>query len=261
MPKIIRNALNTKKIAAFKKPGFYADGEGLYILVKPTGGKWWIYRYRLGDKRRDMGLGAFPDVGLADARRAAGDVRQLLEDGQDPVTKRKVESARVVTEREAMPTFGEFGLQMVSLWGPTFRNAKHLGQWESSVKVSCKKLFDLPINQIDTDLVLSVLRPMWKTTPVTARRVQGRIKRILDAAKVAGHRPRNEENPAAWDGHGRLGRASIASGRAVGCVGQSLCRRDRPDPHGRHPGGCSRSWARNDSNRQALGLCLRWQRL
>jgi integrase len=204
VPKIVRNALNTKKIESLKTPGMHADGEGLYLFVKATGGKSWIFRYQAGGKRREMGLGSFPDVKLADARKAAGENRDAVSSGNDPVSARKAEVERLVVEQTPVPTFGAFGMEMVKLWAPTFRSAKHVGQWETSVKVYCKTIYDTPVDEVDTELVLSVLRPLWSSAPVTARRVQGRIKRILDAAKVSGHRKRGTENPAAWDGHLKL---------------------------------------------------------
>ena len=204
MPKIVRNALNTKKIEGLKKPGMYADGEGLYLFVKPAGGKFWIFRYPSGGKRREMGLGSFPDVKLADARKAAGEHRELVSSGVDPVAVRQEEVEEAATDLVVVPTFGTFGLEMVALWKSTFRSTKHIGQWETTVTFYCKLMFDTPVDAVDTDLVLSVLRPLWTSAPVTARRVQGRIKRILDAAKVSGHRKKDTENPAAWDGHLKL---------------------------------------------------------
>ncbi len=58
-----------------------------------------------------------------------------------------------------------------------------------------------PVDEIDTEAVLGVLQPLWRTTPETASRLRGRIEAVLDAARAKGHIARNEANPARWRGH------------------------------------------------------------
>jgi integrase len=82
---------------------------------------------------------------------------------------------------------------------PSWRNAKHAGQWETTLRQGAAALRRLPVSKITTDDVLSVLKPLWHAKPVTASRLRGRIERVLDAAKAQGLR--GGENPARWRGH------------------------------------------------------------
>jgi integrase len=103
------------------------------------------------------------------------------------------------TQRAQARTFGAFAEEFIAELAKGFRNAKHVAQWKMTMKVYAKRLRPLPIDKIETDDILSTLRPIWLTRPETAKRTQGRIERILDAAKARGLR--TGENPARWRGH------------------------------------------------------------
>ena len=83
--------LSAVKVERLKEPGMYPDGKGLYFRIKPTGSKGWILRYQLDGRRRDMGLGSYPDVSLAEARKKAEEARKARHDGRDPLEARKAE--------------------------------------------------------------------------------------------------------------------------------------------------------------------------
>ena len=88
MPKKV-NRLSTVKVASTKKPGFYADGDGLYLQVTDSGSRSWVFRFKTGGRTRDMGLGSLNTVGLAEARGIAAECRRQRLQGIDPIEARK----------------------------------------------------------------------------------------------------------------------------------------------------------------------------
>jgi integrase len=144
-----------------------------------------------------MGLGPFGagtgQVTLAAAREKADEIRAILGRGGDPFTDL---SSRRATSR----TFGAFADEWIEKMEDGWRNEKHRAQWRMTLgDTYCTSLRKRPIADVTTDDVLKVLRPVWRTKAETARRIRGRIERVLDAAKAAGER--TGENPARWRGH------------------------------------------------------------
>ena len=196
------NRLNPRRVTALTEPGRHADGGNLYLNVTKTGAKSWVFFYRIAGKQREMGLGpAGPGgVSLADAREAAAKARALLAAGIDPLVARKEErtAARVAEARAT--TFGAYADDFVALHEGEFRNPKHVAQWKMTMgDTYCRDLRKLAVEEIATDDVLAVLKPIWNEKRETANRIRQRIERILDAAKVEGKR--SGENPARWKGH------------------------------------------------------------
>jgi len=175
------------------KPGKYGDAstKGLQLVVAPTGARKWVLRFMSQGKAREMGLGAFPEVGLADARERALAARKLVKEGVDPIADRQ-------RDRNP-PTFGELADEVVAEQSKGFRNDKHKAQWAMTLTVYAAPLRDKPVDKVETSDVHAVLRPIWQTKPETASRIRGRIERVLNAAKAKGYR--TGENPAAWRGH------------------------------------------------------------
>jgi integrase len=204
MPKKM-TGLAARRVETLKTPGLYADGHGLYLQVTATGAKTWIFRYvspsgdRAG-KRRDMGLGSTASVTLAEARRKASEAHRLVEQGTDPLAAREAQTAAQALEVAKTVTFRDCATAYIASMRAGWKNAKHGAQWTSTLEAYAYPLIgDLPINGIDTGLVLKVLEPIWTTKTETASRVRGRIESILDYAKVRGYR--SGENPALWKGH------------------------------------------------------------
>lgn len=189
---------------SISKPTVYSAGDGLYLRRRPDGANSWFFASAKGGTRREMGLGAYPRVKLADARAEARRSNTALHEGRDPFAERAL--AKVAKDEEpaaviGVPTFGDFSDTYVSEHAPSFKNAKHRQQWENTLKTLAASLRAIPIDQVGTDDVLAVLKPIWTTTNETASRLRGRIERILDAAAVAGHRDPDRKNPATWNGH------------------------------------------------------------
>ncbi len=179
------------------KPGQHGDGDGLYLIVSPTGARKWIFRFTFAGKVRNMGLGAADVIGLAEARDKASEVRKLVASGKNPIEERR-EAERIA---KGKPTFGAMADAFLEAKESEWRNDKHRAQWKMTLEVYAKPLRVLPVDEIDTEAVLAVLQPIWLEKPETASRLRGRIEAVLDAARAKGHIPRNEANPARWRGH------------------------------------------------------------
>ncbi len=204
------NRLSAAKITRIKEPGMYADGGGLYLQVTSSRdgapAKSWIYRFKLHDRAREMGLGSMTTLGLAGARIAAAECRKLRQAGTDPIEHRAAARAAAKLEAARAITFKEAALDYIRTHRDAWRNAKHAAQWESTLETyAYPKIGALPGQVIDTHHVMSVLqqnqdgKPLWIAKPETASRLRGRIETILDAERALGRR--TGENPARWRGH------------------------------------------------------------
>jgi integrase len=192
--------LNPLAVSRAKRPGLHPDGGGLYLQITRAGVKSWLFRFMLNKKARAMGLGALVAVSLADARGQATACRRQLQEGIDPIEARKTRKAAAQLEAAKALTFRQCAEAYISSHKAGWRNAKHRAQWPSTLESYAYPEFrSLPVQQVDTALVLKVLEPIWTTKPETASRVRGRIESILDWATARGHR--RGENPARWRGH------------------------------------------------------------
>lgn len=184
--------LKPRKVAT-AGPGKYEDGGGLRLVVSPTGAKKWVLRFTIDGKRREMGLGSFPDVGLAEARDKATEHRKQAKEGVDPIEARQ-------TEPEKTPTFTTCAARYIRAHRRGWKNAKHARQWVSTLKTYARReIGKKKVDAITTENILTILSPIWTTKTETAKRVQGRIENILDYA--AAHKYRDPLNPARWRGH------------------------------------------------------------
>jgi integrase len=191
--------LTALKVDKVKQPGMYADGGGLYLRVTPQGTKNWVLRYMLDRRPHWMGLGPFPLYGLQEARARALDARRKRHDGIDPIEARRAERARLRLDAAKAVTFGDVAAAYIASHRAGWRNEKHAAQWEATLNTHSAPLMSLPVQAVDTGLVLKVLEPIWAAKPETASRLRGRIESILDFAKVREYR--DGENPARWRGH------------------------------------------------------------
>jgi integrase len=179
--------LTAASVRALKVPGRYADGNGLYLFVDPSGAKRWIWRGVIAGKRSDLGLGSAQSVRLADARDAAAALRRKARAGENPLAEKR-------RERRTVPTFKDAAKQVHAAHSATFRNAKHKAQWLASLEADVFPVFGArPVNSIDSADVLKALAPIWTTKPETARRLKQRIKVVFDWARASGLR--SGDNP------------------------------------------------------------------
>jgi integrase len=180
--------------------GYYSDGGGLYLQVGATGSKSWVFRYKVGGKLYEMGLGALHTVGLAEARTRARRCREHRLDGLDPLAVRNAARTRAKLDAARAITFATCAERYIAAYRAGWRNAKHRDQWSNTLSAYVEPVFGaLPVQAIDTALVMKAVEPIWTEKPETASRVRGRVEAILDWATARGFR--TGENPARWRGH------------------------------------------------------------
>lgn len=189
-------------VGRIKEPGFHAVGgvAGLHMQVAPGGARTWILRVLIAGKRRDMGLGGFPDVTLADAREKARRARDLVDQGIDPILQRRQAKSLLAAQRAAAKTFRQCAEEYIKAKSPEWTNAKHAQQWINTLETyAFPTIGALLIADIKTANVRAVLEPIWQNKTETATRLRQRIEAILDAATSEGLR--DGPNPARWKGH------------------------------------------------------------
>ena len=178
--------------------GFHAAGgaTGLYLKVSSVNARNWILRAVIGNRRRDMGLGGWPDVSLADARDRARQARRLIELGKDPIHEReKAKEGLRVT-----PSFSECARHTIEAKRPEWKNAKHAAQWKRTLETYAYPVIgNMPVDQVELRDIVQILTPLWTEKTETASRVRSRIEAVLAWAKVSGYR--QGDNPARWKGN------------------------------------------------------------
>lgn len=188
-------------VKALSTEGTHAVGgvPGLNLRVQDGGTRSWVMRYVVEGKRYQMGLGAFPEVGLAEAREKARVVRKLCMDGHHPLKYRKAMASQRAAEQAKLRTFKEAAEAYIDAHGHTWKNSKHRSQWVSTLEnYVYPVLGELLVQDVDQVHVLKVIEPIWRSKNETAARIRGRIELVLDYAKASGFR--EGENPAAWKG-------------------------------------------------------------
>jgi integrase len=193
--------LTEAKIRTLTKIGLHHDGAGLYLQIRPGGARSWIYRFRLNGRTRDMGLGALADVSLVRARDKANAAGALVDEGIDPIEHTRTQAIiPAATKRHLSPTFKEVAESYMADRLKRLRSEVHRRQWRQTLQdYAYPILGKMRVNEIETNDVLAVLRPIWETKCETAARLRGRIERILARATVEGYR--RGANPATWRGH------------------------------------------------------------
>jgi integrase len=195
--------LSARKVATITKPGRYHDGGGLYLQITESGTRSWLFRYSTGTRKTRaahwMGLGPVSIVTLVDARQAAADLRRQRWEGKDPLGERRARQAAVLEAAKAV-TFKTAAALYISSHQPGWRNAEHGRQWKATLEAYAEPVIgSLPVQAVDTALVLKALEPIWATKTETASRVRGRIESVLDWATARSYR--RGDNPARWKGH------------------------------------------------------------
>jgi integrase len=183
-----------------KAKGLYADGGGLYLQVGTSGAKSWLFRFMRHGKAQAMGLGALHAVTLAEARLKAADCRKLLAAGANPLDAKKSEQTQARIAAAKGTTFEACAKAYIEAHKASWRQERHAKQWDQALgKHAYPVIGKLPVQAVDTALVMKVLEPIWQKKTETAKRLRGRIECILDWAKVREYR--QGDNPARWRGH------------------------------------------------------------
>ena len=183
-----------------KKPGLYNDGAGLCLRVTPPSACSWVLRFMIDGKAREMGLGRYPDVSLAEARERAAEARKLKAQGLDPIANRESVRAQGRIEAARSVTFRYCAEAYIAARKDGWKNAKHAAQWMATLETYAMAIIgDLPVQSVDVGMVHRILEPIWTSKTETASRVRGRIESVLDWATVREFR--RGDNPARWKGH------------------------------------------------------------
>jgi integrase len=201
MPKQAK-ALGPLAVKNLTDPGLHFVGEvpGLALQVLPTGARTWILRATVGNRRREMGLGGYPEVSLADARTLARQARQKIRDGIDPIEERRAARAALLAGAANVMTFKGAADAFIATKEVEWKNPKHREQWKATLeRYAYPTLGKLSVADIELSHVIGVLQPIWGKIPETASRLRGRIEAVLDWATVSGYR--TGLNPARWRGH------------------------------------------------------------
>jgi integrase len=189
-------------VSRLTTPGLHFVGgvTGLALQVLQSGGRTWILRATMGGRRRDMGLGGFPDVPLADARAAARSARDQIRAGLDPIEEARAEANARRANQVKNITFKQAALAYVASHEAGWRNAKHAKQWRNTLEAYAYPVVgSVLVRDVDLGHVLAILKPIWAAKTETASRLRGRIEHVLDWA--AAHGQRDGLNPARWKGH------------------------------------------------------------
>lgn len=201
MPKRAKE-LSALAVKHLTLPGFHFVGgvPGLALQVLPTGGRSWVLRVMVGGKRRDMGLGGYPEVKLAEAREAAEIARKQIRNNVDPIDARAAEKAALRADAGKSMAFQASALAFIAANESGWRNAKHRQQWANSLETYAYPIIGkMNLREIELPHILKILEPIWETKTETATRLRGRIEQVLDWGTVRGYR--DGLNPARWRGH------------------------------------------------------------
>ena len=156
-------------------PGRHANGNGLYLFVRPTGTRSWIQRMVIRGRRRELGLGAAGLVTLAEVHELALAIRKLARSGGDPLSEKR--------RAEGVPTFTEAAERVLEQERDGWRGRWHAQNWwQSMERYVFPRIGRRPISEVNTADVLEILMPIWHVQAATAREVRQRIRSVLEWA-------------------------------------------------------------------------------
>src|SRR5262249_26262036 len=188
-----------QEVAKLTKRGRYAVGHNVYLQISEWGTRSWIFRYRVGDIARHMGLGPYDLLTLAEARERGYQARRQLLDGIDPLTEKRTAKREKLLATEHAKTFKECAAAYIAAHESSWKGSASRKQWQQSLeRYVHPKIGNLPVANIDLACVLSVLEPIWTIIPESARRIRNRIELVLDWATA--RKLREGDNPARWKG-------------------------------------------------------------
>lgn len=195
--------LSPLEVGRLSGVGYHHVGgvSGLVLQVSRSGTKSWLMRISVGGKRREIGLGGYPDTTLAGAREAARAVREKVKAGVDPIAEKRAARSALAAAIASALTFRQAAEKYIAANEAGWKNAKHAAQWTTTLQTyAYPSIGNLQVAHIETSHVVGILESIWAGKTETASRLRGRIEAVLDWAKVRGYR-KEGENPARWKGH------------------------------------------------------------
>ena len=184
------NALTAAFCRTVSESGRYADGNGLYLHVDPSGARRWVQRLVVGGRPRALGLGSYALVPLAEARRKARANRKVAREGGDP---RAAEG-----RARGAPTFREAAARVVAIHSEAWRKSgKTARQWRASMRDHVfPHIGGRGVDEVTTADVMRTLLPIWTSKHVTAQKVRQRIGTVMKWAIAQGYRSNNPAGDA-----------------------------------------------------------------
>jgi Arm DNA-binding domain/Phage integrase family len=202
-------SLKALEVQRLTQAGRYCVGivPGLYLQVREPDEsnhrscRTWVLRATVGGRRRDLGLGGYPAVTLAQAHQKAREARDLIAKGIDPVAAKRESRSALAADKASAATFERAALEYIDTHEASWRNAKHAAQWRSTLATyAFPTLGRLHVRDVGRELVVAVLQPIWRDKTETASRLRGHIEQVLSYAMQAGYREEGL-NPARWRGN------------------------------------------------------------
>ncbi len=184
--------LNAKQAQNLKDAGRHSDGDGLYLYISKTGSKSWVYRYSINKRTRDMGLGAYPDLSLSEARQEHEKWSKLAKRKIDPINEREALQRAYEDKR----SFEDLAMEFIEDRKETWTNPKSAQAWENTLRMYAFPIIGhQPIEKINAMMIKDILKPIWRTKSETASRLRGRIENIINYGIALGES--DKANPAA----------------------------------------------------------------
>lgn len=193
--------LTDMAVRNLREPGLHFVGEvpGLALQVLPTGARTWVLRASVGGRRREMGLGGYPEVTLKAAREAARRAREKIRGGVDPIAERRSARSALAASLGRDIAFRQLAEQFILEREAGWENPKHRQQWRNTLATYAYPVIGhLQPAHIDVDHLERILKPLWADKPETAKRLRARIENVLDFAVAK--RLREGDNPARESG-------------------------------------------------------------
>ena len=196
------NLKSARSVQTINEVGYHRCDPGLYLQVTKGLTKSWLFRFKspVTHKQREMGLGSLVLVSLAQARDLAIECRRQLLIGKDPLNERRKTISLILSQQARMITFKDAAEKCIASKRPEWKNVKHSQQWSNTLATYAYPVFgELLISELDTDLILKAIEPIWIQKAETASRVRQRIETVWDWSKARKYV--EGDNPARMRGH------------------------------------------------------------
>jgi len=199
---IMSNLKSARSVQTINEVGYHRCDPGLYLQVAKGLTKSWLFRFKspVTHKQREMGLGSLVLVSLAQARDLAIECRRQLLIGKDPLNERRKTISLILSQQARMITFKDAAEKCIASKRPEWKNVKHSQQWTNTLATYAYPVFgELLISELDTDLILKAIEPIWIQKAETASRVRQLIETVWDWSKARKYV--EGDNPARMRGH------------------------------------------------------------
>ncbi|MDO7674450.1 MAG: integrase arm-type DNA-binding domain-containing protein [Reinekea forsetii] len=204
MPKRAREltAVEIRRLVSASKQGVFAVGviSGLYLQIRGITSTSWILRKTIGSKRREIGLGAYPAIGLKEAREKARSFIEQIAQGIDPILERRAQKAAIIASQAKTVTFEQLAQEFINKKSLEFKTSKQTQKLTTMLKSYAYPIIgSMVVSDIERAHVVKLLEPIWLIKNETARRTRTYIEQVLNLAIAKGIR--TGENPARWKGN------------------------------------------------------------